>query len=149
MKKFLGTMMAVAFALTASAAMAGTYVSGALPSEFAGGTIPPSSSTLKAIGKAAKAGSKLAAGASKCFVKGAGNVSKGKPSAVDTCINNTKKGVIAKYAAAIAKVESKTGLPPCHDYAGDATAIKNLVKLFNPQIYCQSPSGAFLDGASF
>jgi len=136
---------AAAIILGASIAIAGTYVSGPLPSEFSGGFVPPSPDTLKGIDKAAKQGSKLAGKASKCYTKGAKNVSKGKPSGVDECINNTKKGVLAKYEAGIAKVASKFPLPPCHDFVADGAVIKNLTKLFNPQIYCQSPSGAFLD----
>ena len=39
-KKLLSTTVAVAIALSASAAFAGTYVTGPLPSEFGGGFIP-------------------------------------------------------------------------------------------------------------
>ena len=41
MKKLIGTTTAFAVALWASAALAGVYVSGPLPSEFSGGTIGP------------------------------------------------------------------------------------------------------------
>ncbi|MBM4265134.1 MAG: hypothetical protein FJ144_00750 [Deltaproteobacteria bacterium] len=147
MKKFLGTMTALAVALSASSVMAATYLAGdLLPSEFGGGWISPSPTVFKDIGKAAGAGSKLASGAAKCYSKGAGNASKNKPSGVGPCINNSKKGVIPKYLASIGALAN---LPPCHNYAGDAGFINGLVKLFNPMIYCQSPSGAFLDGASF
>lgn len=149
MKKFLGTMTALAFALSASAAMAGVYVSGPLPSEFAGGHVSPNPDVHKAAGKASKEGAKLAGGASKCYSKGAGNVSKGKPSGVDTCLNNTKKGVTVKYAAKIAKIASKSTLPACHNFQNDGAIIAGLVKGFNPLVYCQSPSGAFLDQAGF
>ena len=147
MKKFLGTMTALAVALSASAAMAGVYVTGALPSEFNGGYIPGDPDVFKASGKASKEGSKLASGAAKCFSKGAKNVSKGSPSGVDTCINNSKKGVLTKFNAKYASIDSKSPLPPCHINRGDL--IVALVQGFNPLINCQSPSGAFIDEAGF
>ena len=147
MKKFIGTMTAFAVALSASAALAGVYVSGPLPSEFDGGYVPTDPDMMKAMGKSSKEGTKLSGGVSKCFSKGAKNVSKGKPSGVDTCINNSKKGVLAKY---IAKRSGITPLPPCSSAPATAGGIVTaLVKAFNPQIYCQSPSGAFLDVAQF
>lgn len=149
MKKFLGTMTALAFALSASAAMAGVYASGPLPSEFAAGHVSPNPDVFKAAGKASKEGSKLAGGAAKCFSKGASNVSKGKLSGVDTCMNNTKKGVTAKYAAKILKISTKSTLPACHNFQNDGPFIAGLVKGFNPLVYCQSPSGAFIDQAGF
>ena len=149
MKKFLGTMTALAVALSASVAMAGVYVSGPLPSEFTGGYVSPNPDVMKAVGKASKEGSKIAAGASKCFSKGASNVSKGKASGVDTCINNSKKGVLPKYAAKIAGTAAKSPLPACHNFQDDGPFIVSLVKGFNGLIYCQSPSGAFIDQATF
>ncbi len=150
MKKFLGTMTAIAVAaLIATPAMAGTYAAGPLPSEFGGGEIPADPDVFKAIGKASKEGSKLSSGAAKCYSKGAKNVSKGSPSGVDTCINNTKKGVLEKYEAKVSGILAKSPLPPCHDFLADGGLIVGLVKGFNPLIYCQSPSGAFIDQASF
>ena len=149
MKKFLGTMTAFAVALSASAAMAGVYVSGPLPSEFGGGYVSPNPDVFKAVGKASKEGSKLSAGLIKCFSKGASNVSKGKASGVDTCLNNSKKGVVPKYLAKIASTASKSPMPACHNFALDGNLIRTIVKAFNPSIYCQSPSGAFLDTAAF
>ena len=148
MKKLLGTMAAFAVAFSASAAMAGVYVTGALPSEFGGGTLPSDPDVFKAIGKSSKEGSKLSAGAAKCYSKGAKNVSKGSPSGVDTCINNSKKGVLTKYNAKYASIDSKSPLPPCHINRG-ATIAYLSGAYFNPQIYCQSPSGAFIDEAGF
>ena len=87
----LGTALAVA--LTASAASAGTYVTGALPSEFGGGFIPPDAKVLKNVQKASKEGAKLAASVEKCYSKGAANYSKNKATGVDTCLNDVKKGV--------------------------------------------------------
>ena len=147
MKKLIGTTTAFAVALWASAALAGVYVSGPLPSEFSGGTIGPNPDVFKANLKAYGAGTKLSSAASKCFGKGAQNVAKGKPSGVDTCINNSKKGILPKYIAKDAKILPKA---PCG--IGAATAgplVVGLVKSFNPNIYCQSPSGAFLDTAAF
>ena len=147
MKKLIGTTTAFAVALWASAALAGVYVSGPLPSEFSGGTIGPNPDVFKAMGKGYSNGLKLSAGASKCYSKGASNIAKGKPSGVDTCINNSKKGIIPKYIAKDAKILPKA---PCQ--LGASTAgplVVGLVKSFNPQIYCQSPSGAFLDTAAF
>ena len=145
MKKFIGTMTAFAVALSASAALAGVYVSGPLPSEFDGGYVPTDPDMMKAMGKSSKEGTKLSGGVSKCFSKGAKNVSKGKPSGVDTCLNNSKKGVVPKY---VAKTSGISPLPPCTMDSGGGVVVA-LVKTFNPQIYCQSPSGAFLDVAGF
>ena len=149
MKKFLGITTGLAVALSASVAMAGVYVSGPLPSEFSGGFASPNPDVFKAVGKASKEGSKLAGGLAKCFSKGASNFSKGKASGVDTCINNSKKGVISKFYAKIAKTASKSPLPTCHNFALDGNLIRTITKGFNPAVYCQSPSGAFLDQASF
>ena len=150
MKKFLGTMTAVTVALFASSAMAGVYVSGALPSaDFGGGWVSPNPDVHKAIGKASREGAKLAGGAAKCYSKGAKNVSKGNPSGVNTCINDAKKGVLTKYTAKVTKISTKSPLPPCHNFFTDGPLIVSLTKGFNPLIYCQSPSGAFLDQASF
>jgi hypothetical protein len=57
--------------------------------------------------------------------------------------------VLIKYAAKIQSINQKApGLPPCHNYVGDGALIASLVKGFNGQVYCQSPSGAFVDGTS-
>ena len=149
MKKLLAISAGIAFALSASVASAGVYVSGALPSEFSGGYVSPNPDVFKAAGKGAKENSKLAGGIGKCLGKGAKNVSKGKASGVDACINNTKKGVIPKFLAKIAKTASKSPLPACHNFQVDAPTILALVKGFSGIVYCQSPSGAFLDQADF
>ena len=144
----LATCIGIATPQTASAA---TYVTGPLPSEFGGGFIPPDPKVLKNVQKASKEGAKLAASVEKCYSKGAANYSKGKATGVETCLNDVKKGVIPKFEAKIAKIAAKApGLPPCHDFAADAGLIAGLVKGFNSLTYCQSPSGAFIDGtASF
>ena len=151
MKKFVSTTVALALALSASVALAGTYVTGPLPSEFGGGFIPTDPAILKNVQKASKEGAKLAASVEKCYSKGAANYSKGKPTGVQACLNDLSKGVLIKYAAKIQGIATKApGLPPCHNYVADGALIAGLVKGFNPQVYCQSPSGAFVDGtASF
>ena len=147
-KKLLSTTVAVAIALSASAAFAGTYVTGPLPSEFGGGFIPSDPAILKNVQKASKEGAKLAASVEKCYSKGAANYSKNKPTGVSTCLNDPAKGVIPKYNAKIAGIQAKApGLPPCTNPNG-GTLVAGLVKGFNPSVYCQSPSGAFVDGSS-
>ena len=151
MKKFVTTTVALALALSASVALAGTYVTGPLPSEFGGGFIPSDPAVLKNVQKASKEGAKLAASVEKCYSKGAGNYPKNKPTGVQACLNDLSKGVLIKYAAKIQGIAAKApGLPPCHNYIADGALIAGLVKGFNPSVYCQSPSGAFVDGtASF
>ncbi len=145
MKKLIGTMTALAVALSASAALAGVYISGPLPSEFSGGYIPDNPDLFKSMGKGSKEGSKLSGGVAKCFSKGAKNVSKGKPTGVEECINGTKKGVVTKYNAKIAGLTPVSGCS--NPSAGDS--VVSITKSFNGLIYCQSPSGAFLDQAGF
>jgi hypothetical protein len=85
----------------------------------------------------------------KCYAKGAANYSKGKATGVGTCLTDAKRGVIPKYQAKISKIAGKApGLPGCHDFAADAGVIASLVKGFNALTYCQSPSGAFVDGTA-
>ena len=149
MKRFLSTTLTLAVALSATVALAGTYVTGPLPSEFGGGFIPPDPAILKNVQKASKEGSKLSASLEKCYSKGAANYSKNKPTGVQACLNDLSKGVLIKYAAKIQGIAAKApGLPPCHNYIADGALIAGLVKGFNPSVYCQSPSGAFIDGAS-
>ena len=149
MKKFVSTTVAMALALSASVALAGTYVTGALPTEFGGGFIPPNPAILKNVQNASAAGAKLSAALEKCYSKGAANYSKGKPTGVQSCLNDLSKGVLIKYAAKIQGIATKApGLPPCHNYGADGLVIASLVKGFNPLVYCQSPSGAFVDGSS-
>jgi len=149
LKTFLSTTVALALALTASAALAGTYVTGPLPSEFGGGFIPPNPTILKNVQKASSTGAKLAASVEKCYSKGAANFSKNKATGVSTCLNDPAKGVLPKFQAAINKINAKApGLSACHNYNGDGPVIASLVKAFNPSTYCQSPSGAFVDGTA-
>ncbi len=147
MKNLISTMTALAVAFTASAALAGVYISGPLPSEFAGGTIPSDPDVFKASGKSSKEGIKLATGMIKCYSKGAKNVSKGKPTGVADCITGTKKGVITKYNS---KVAGLSPLPGCSNAGPVAAAqIQAIVSSFNGLQYCQSPSGAFIDDTNF
>lgn len=148
-KRMVATTVAVALALSASAAVAGTYVTGPLPSEFGGGFIPPNPAILKNVQKASKEGAKLAASVEKCYSKGAANYSKNKATGVQACLNDLNKGVLIKYAAKIQGINQKApGLPSCHNYVGDGVVIATLVKGFNALVYCQSPSAAFVDGTS-
>jgi len=150
MKKFVSTTVAMALALSASVALAGTYVTGLLPSEFGGGYIPPNPAILKNAQKAAAEGAKLAASVEKCYAKGAANYSKGKATNVSTCLSDPGKGVLPKYQAKIGGIAAKApGLPTCGGTPGaSGPVIAALVKGFNGQTYCQSPSGAFVDGTS-
>lgn len=142
LKKVLGIAAAVAF----TAGVAGATP---LPTEFDGGFVASNGKLFKNVLKAAKEGSKLASKLSKCYSKGAQNVSKGKADGVDACINDPKKGALTKYQAAITKIASKSpGLPACNDYALAGNVIATLTKSFNATTYCASPSGAFIDGAS-
>ncbi len=150
MKRFVTTTLTLAIALSASVALAGTYVTGPLPSEFGGGFIPTNPSILKNVQKASKEGAKLSASVEKCYSKGAANYSKGKPTGVSTCLNDPAKGVLPKYVAKVQGIAAKApGLPPCAGTPGaNGATIASLVKGFNSLVYCQSPSGAFVDGTS-
>ncbi|MBY0274033.1 hypothetical protein K2Z84_01740 [Candidatus Binatia bacterium] len=148
MKRFVSTTLSLAVALSATVAMAGTYVSGPLPTEFGGGFIPPNPAILKNVQKASAEGAKLSASVEKCYSKGAANYSKGKAPGVGTCLNDPAKGVIPKYNAKIAGIAAKApGLPTCRNTAAGDT-VATLVKGFNALVYCQSPSGAFVDGTA-
>ena len=146
MKKFIGTMTAFAVAFSASAALAGVYVSGPLPSEFSGGYISPNPDINKSQGKGYKEGSKLAGGIAKCLSKGAKNVSKGKASGLNTCLNDTKKGVIPKFNAKVAGI---TPGADCSLGSSSGPLVLSILKNLNAAFYCQSPSGAFVDGVLF
>jgi hypothetical protein len=146
LKKFLGAVAIMAFAASAASA---AYVPGPLPAgTFGGGTVPNNDDVFKAEQKAAGAGSKLAGAVSKCYSKGAKNVSKGNADGVSACVgtgNPSGKGALDKYAKTIGGLSA---LPACHDYAGDGSLIAALVKGFQAGVYCSSPSGAFVDGAA-
>ena len=150
MKRFLSTTLTLAVALSATVALAGTYVTGPLPSEFGGGFIPPDPAILKNVQKASKEGSKLSASLEKCYSKGAANYSKNKPTGVSACINDPAKGVVPKFIAKVNGIAAKApGLPPCAQNPATSSAlIASLVKGFNPSVYCQSPRGAFVDGSA-
>ena len=150
MKRFVSTTLSLAVALSATVALAGTYVTGELPSEFGAGFIPPNPAILKNVQKASKEGAKLSASVEKCYSKGAANYSKGKSSGVSACLNDPAKGVLPKYQAKINGIAAKApGLPPCAGTPGSTgPTIAALVKGFNGLVYCQSPSGAFVDGSA-
>jgi len=149
-KRFLSTTVALALTLSASVALAGTYVTGPLPSEFGGGFIPPNPGILKNVQKASAEGSKFSAAVEKCYSKGAANFSKNKATGVSTCLNDPAKGVIPKFEAKLTGIGAKApGVPTCSiTPTTAATLISSLVKGFNPSTYCQSPSGAFVDGTA-
>jgi hypothetical protein len=162
LKRFLSSTVALALVVSASAAFAGTYVTGPLPTEFGGNPNKnfhlrphvPSGATgpaiLKNIQKASAEGAKLAAAVEKCYSKGASNYSANKATGLSACLNDTAKGVIPKFQAKVTAIGTKApGYPPCNAVpAGQASVIANLVKGFNSTTYCQSPSGAFVDGAA-
>jgi hypothetical protein len=128
---------AAALLALASGAHAGTYVTGALPPEFGGGFVPPDPGVLKNVQKATKEGAKLVASVEKCYAKGAANFAKGKATGVDTCLNDSSKGVVPKYVAKVAGIAGKApGLPPCHDFQNDGALIADLVRGFNGLTYC-------------
>ena len=97
----------VVVAGAAGIAAAATYVDGSLPSEFGGGFVPPDSAVLKNVQTASKESAKLAASLEKCWAKGAANFAKGKPTGVDACLNDPRKGVIPKFNEKIAKIVAK------------------------------------------
>ena len=141
LKKFLGAAAVMAFAATTAMA---AYTPGPLPF---GGFVPQDKNTFKAEQKAAGAGAKLAAAVAKCYSKGAKNVSVDKPDGVAACVgtgNPAGKGALDKYAKAL----SGLALPSCHDYEADGDLIAALVAGFQPNVYCASPAGAFVDGTA-
>jgi len=150
MKRFVGISLALALSLSSSAALAGTYVTGALPPEFGAGFIPPNPGILKNVQKASKEGAKLSASIEKCYSKGAANYAKGKATGVSTCLSDPSKGVVPKYVAKVQGIAAKApGLPDCQGVPGsNGLLVANLVKGFNSLTYCQSPSGAFVDGTT-
>jgi len=108
----------------------------ALPAEFGAGFLPPDSGTQKNVQKASKELAKLWASIEKCYSKGVGNVSKGKPDGVTACLADPAKGVVPKYEAAIAKVAAKApGLPGCADFATLQAQVEGISKAANNQ-YC-------------
>ena len=123
--------------LASGSALAATYVTGPLPSEFGGGFIPPDPAVLKNVQKASKEAAKLAASVEKCYAKGAANFSKGKATGVSTCLDDPSKGVLPKFNAKIQGIMAKApGLPPCFDFVAAGGVIADLVRGFNPQTYC-------------
>ena len=88
----------------------------------------------------------LAGGIAKCLSKGAKNVSKGKADGLNTCLNDTKKGVIPKFNAKVAGI---TPGADCSLGTSAGTSVLNIIKGLNSTYYCQSPSGAFVDGVLF
>ncbi|MDG2305678.1 MAG: hypothetical protein P8R42_13750 [Candidatus Binatia bacterium] len=138
-----------AVALFATSAQAGTYLGGApLPAEFGFiGLIPFDAETFDATNKHQKFSSKLAASMAKCFSKGARNVSKGKDSGLDACLNDPRKGVVPKY---LARVDALAPRPWCMPNGSSyVQKVLAFTRDINRDYYCESPSGAFLDPIVF
>jgi hypothetical protein len=157
-KVLLSAVLLVA-ALSA-VAFGDTYIPGPLPPEFGGGFIPPNRNVFKNI-QTVQTGlllghfvvktprSEIFERVEKCYAKGALNFSRGKASGVGACINDPSKGVLPRYINLVNAAQNKgPGLPLCHDYALDGYILATLARAFNPLVYCQSPSGAFLDGVT-
>jgi hypothetical protein len=149
LKTFLSAAVVMAFAATSAM---GGYVPGPLPaSVFGGGTVPANNEQFKAVQKASKALSKLAAATAKCYSKGAKNVAKGKADGVASCVGTGDPlgdGALDKYARFVSRLDT---LPDCYDLGPaieNGILVVGLVKSFQPGIYCSSPSGAFVDGAA-
>ena len=116
---------------------AATYVSAPLPTEFGGGVVPADPKVLKNVQQASATIAKLAATVDKCYAKGVGNVAKGAPSGVDTCLNDPAKGAIPKFLAAIDKIDVKApGLSSCYDFKAAGQNVANTVKASNAEVYC-------------
>lgn len=146
---FSSAALLLAVALSAGPALAGTYVSGPLPSEFGGGFVPPSPDILKNLQKASKLTAKFGAAVEKCYSKGAANVSKGKDSGLLECLLSEPRGVVARHITKIGAIAAKPpGLPPCYDFEVPGVEIFDAITGLQSLVYCQSPSGAFLDGAA-
>ncbi len=140
LKRTLSGLAAIAICATSAAA---AYTPGPLPeSTFGGGYVPPDALVLKDEQKAHTAGAGHAVKAANCYAKGVSNVANGKPDGVATCLSTAN----AVYEGKLAKL---LYLPDCHDYAADDDVINAIVKAFNPGVYCDSPSGAFIDTATF
>ncbi len=140
LKRTLSGLAAIAICATSAAA---AYTPGPLPSDtFGGGYVPADALVLKDEQKAAKAGALHAVKVTGCYAKGVTNVANGKPDGVAACIQKSTEVYDLKLAALL-------NLPDCHDYSADAPVISALVKTFNPGVYCESPSGAFIDSATF
>lgn len=123
--------------LAPSGSDAGTFVSGPLPVEFGGGVVPADPKVLKNVQKASKGIAKLAATVEKCYSKGVGNVAKGAPSGVETCLNDPAKGALPKFLVAIDKIDAKApGLSSCYDFKAAGQNVANIVKSSNAAVYC-------------
>jgi len=130
-------LVAALVAVASGSALAGTYVTGPLPSEFGGGFIPPDPAVLKNVQKATKEAAKLAASVEKCYAKGVANFAKGKATGVTTCLEDPAKGVLPKFQAKLAGIAGKApGLPPCFDFPTAGAAVASLVKGYNAVNYC-------------
>ena len=120
-----------------------------LPAGFAGGFQPTTAATFKAESLVAKALIKHSAAVTKCASKGVTNLVKGAgvggpDGGLNVCLNDPAKGATTKTNASLAKI---VGIPTCLATNPLATAntVTALTLAFNPQVFCASPSGAFLN----
>jgi hypothetical protein len=111
------------------------------------GFVPPDSPKgpiAKCEAKVSKAVVKLVQCIGKCHdSRASGKLA--DDTAEDACESGLGKTCKAKFATAVAKL---TGCPPCLTGASLTTLANNIETLVdgtNSQVYCQSPSGAFLD----
>ena len=148
-KTVIGAALVVATWCLAQPATAGTYIPGPFPSEMSGGFVPPAELTLKGEQRASREVANLVRAVGKCFRVGAINVSRGRASKVNNCLSGNH-GALVRYNRQIDRIGARHSLPPCAagPLAAAPSTIVDLVKGFNGQVFCQSPSGAFLDGVS-
>lgn len=143
----LAIAILAALSLSANAALA-DYHAGPIPPEFGlAGQIPQNPDMYKAVAKHSKDSAKLGADIAKCYSRGVRNVTKGRDSGINSCINHSKRGVLTKY---LARVSNLSPLPWCLPSNADlAQQVIDFTKTFQVQYYCESPSGAFLDAVDF
>jgi len=136
-KHLASAALLVAIALGGAPAIAGTYVSGALPAEYDGGWIPEDPLLLKNVQSASKANAQLGANIEKCYAKGVANVSKGRDSGLTSCLFDERTGVLARHAGKIAKIVAKApGLPPCFSFETIGTQVYDYFTTLTPTHYC-------------
>jgi len=137
-KHLASAALLVTIAFVAAPASAGTYIAGALPSEFGGGFLPPDPLVLKNVQDASKATAKLGASVEKCYAKGIANVSKGRASNLIPCLFDERAGVLARHAAKMAKIAAKApGLPPCYSFEGPGTDVYTYFAGNTGTLYCE------------
>lgn len=120
----------------------------ATPGGLQGGFVPDATDN-KTEQSTSKVLIKHVGAVSKCALKGVGNLIKAKPDGVTTCITTAR----TKADASIAKLQTAINtLTPADCLKGANAASPNLLDLvtaltlsFNSDLFCASPSGAFLN----